>query len=91
MGTKELFILMDSTDSWTGEVALYGAFDTLEELYKHVVEQFKVDLEVFKKYAGCGWESDEFTEALDANIDESEINKVAFIKWSRVKYYGTRM
>ena len=48
MGLK-IFVVMDSTDSWSGEPALYRAFRTEEAARRFLSEVMKVPLDLYDK------------------------------------------
>lgn len=48
MGLK-IFVVMDSTDSWSGEPALYRAFRTEEAARRFLSEVKKVPLDLYDK------------------------------------------
>lgn len=48
MGMK-IFVVMDSTDSWSGETSLYRAFRTEEAARRFLSEVMKVPLDIYDR------------------------------------------
>lgn len=45
----KIFVVMDSTDSWSGETALYRAFRTEEAARRFLSEVMKVPLDIYDR------------------------------------------
>lgn len=45
----KIYVIMDSTDSWTGEISLYAAFSTLEAARDYLANVKKVPLDLYDR------------------------------------------